>query len=126
MPEMIESILTKYSRKRDELIPILQGVQKEYGFISTESVSRISRYLRISENQIFGVSSFYAQFRFTVPGRHAIREGAPPCLICLNGVWESAAARRPPICVLIWSALPVLDVALSLPWFRSIVTYTAE
>jgi NADH-quinone oxidoreductase subunit E len=73
MPEMIESILTKYSRKRDELIPILQGVQKEYGFISTESVSRISRYLRISENQIFGVSSFYAQFRFTVPGRHAIR-----------------------------------------------------
>jgi NADH-quinone oxidoreductase subunit E len=73
MPETIESVLTKYSRKRDDLIPILQGVQKEYGYISAESVASISKYLRISENQIFGVSSFYAQFRFTEPGRHSIK-----------------------------------------------------
>jgi NADH-quinone oxidoreductase subunit E len=73
MPKKIDAILTQYSRKQDELIPVLQGVQKEFGYISPDSVSMISRYLRISENQIFGVSSFYAQFRFTEPGRHSIK-----------------------------------------------------
>jgi len=73
MPEKIESILQKYSRGQDELIPILQGVQKEFGYVSSESVKKISRYLHISENQIYGVSSFYAQFRFTPPGRHSIK-----------------------------------------------------
>lgn len=71
--DKIESILSKYTRKRDELIPILQEVQKEFGYISPESAKEISRYLRITENQIYGVSSFYAQFRFTPPGRHSIR-----------------------------------------------------
>ena len=73
MPETIDVVLAKYSRRPENLIPILQGVQKEFGYISPESVRDISRYLRISENQIFGVSSFYAQFRFTKPGRHSLR-----------------------------------------------------
>jgi NADH-quinone oxidoreductase subunit E len=73
MPKTIDAILAQYGRKPDELIPVLQGVQREYGYISSGSVSMISRYLRISENQIFGVSSFYAQFRFTEPGRHSIK-----------------------------------------------------
>ena len=73
MAETMEAILAKHARGRDALIPILQDVQKEFGFISPELVSGISRYLRISENEIFGVSSFYAQFRFTVPGRHSVK-----------------------------------------------------
>jgi NADH-quinone oxidoreductase subunit E len=73
MPEKIESILKKYSRGQDELIPVLQGVQKEFGYVAPESVKKISRYLRITENQIYGVSSFYAQFRFTPPGQHLIK-----------------------------------------------------
>lgn len=73
MSEPIESILAKHYRKQDELIPVLQDVQKEYGYISPESVKQISKYLRISENQIYCVSSFYAQFRFTEPGRHSVK-----------------------------------------------------
>ena len=73
MPVAIEGIFEKYQRRPDQLIPILQDVQKEFGYIAPESVRHISRYLRISENQIFGVSSFYAQFRFTTPGRHSIK-----------------------------------------------------
>jgi len=73
MPETIKVILEQHSREHDELIPILQDVQKEYGYISPELVASISRYLKVSENRIFGVSSFYAQFRFTAPGRHSIR-----------------------------------------------------
>jgi NADH-quinone oxidoreductase subunit E len=73
MPEAIEKIFKKHGRTSDELIPILQDVQREFGFISPESVKKISRYLKVSENQIYGVSSFYAQFRFTEPGRHGIK-----------------------------------------------------
>ncbi len=73
MPETVDAVLTKHKRKPENLIPILQDVQKELGYISPESVKDISRYLRISENQIFGVSSFYAQFRFTRPGRHSLK-----------------------------------------------------
>lgn len=73
MPETIESIFEEYERSQDQLIPILQNVQKEFGYVAAESVKKISRYLRISENQIFGVSSFYAQFRFNPPGRHSIK-----------------------------------------------------
>ncbi|OPY65703.1 MAG: NADP-reducing hydrogenase subunit HndA [Syntrophorhabdaceae bacterium PtaU1.Bin034] len=73
MPEAIEKILKRHGRTSDELIPILQDVQKEFGYISPESVKRISRYLKVSENQIYGVSSFYAQFRFTEPGRHGVK-----------------------------------------------------
>jgi len=73
MPEKIELIFEKYERKPDQLIPILQDVQKNYGYVAVESIKMISRHLRITENQIFGVSSFYAQFRFNPPGRHSIK-----------------------------------------------------
>jgi NADH-quinone oxidoreductase subunit E len=73
MSESMEAILNRHERGRDALIPILQDVQRELGYISRESVAAVSRYLRISENEIFGVSSFYAQFRFTAPGRHSVK-----------------------------------------------------
>lgn len=73
MPEAIEKILKKHGRTSDEMIPILQDVQKEFGYISAESVKKLSRHLKMSENTIFGVTSFYAQFRFTEPGRHTIK-----------------------------------------------------
>lgn len=56
-----------------DLIPLLQRVQEQHGFISEEAVEHISRFLKISGNQIYGVASFYSQFRFTVPGRNSIK-----------------------------------------------------
>jgi NADH-quinone oxidoreductase subunit E len=72
MPD-VEAVLRKHGRTVEELIPILQDVQKEFGYISPELLKKISRFLRVSENQVFGIASFYAQFRFTEPGRHSIK-----------------------------------------------------
>ncbi len=58
---------------RGQLIPLLQQAQKEEGFISTSAVRKISRQLKISKSHIFGVASFYSQFRFNPPGRHSIK-----------------------------------------------------
>jgi len=73
MAETVKAILGRHRRSRDSLIPILQDVQKEFGYISPDSLADISRHLKLSENEVFGVASFYAQFRFTTPGRHSVR-----------------------------------------------------
>lgn len=57
----------------DSLIPILQQVQSLEGYVSPEAISKISSHLRISRSRIFGVASFYSQFRFNPPGRHSIK-----------------------------------------------------
>jgi len=66
-------IFSNYAGLEGDLIPILQQVQLKFGYISTQSTKEISKFLKISENQIYGVASFYSQFRFTKPGRHSIK-----------------------------------------------------
>lgn len=55
------------------LIPILQKVQGLEGYISPTAISRISSHLRISRSRIYGVATFYSQFRFIPPGRHSTK-----------------------------------------------------
>lgn len=57
----------------EELIPILQYVQAAYGYLSEANVRQIAEYLQISEAHIYGVASFYTQFRFVRPGENLIR-----------------------------------------------------
>jgi NADH-quinone oxidoreductase subunit E len=54
------------------LIPVLQRVQQEFGYISPQAVEKIAGFLKITENEIYGVASFYSQFRFVPRGRHSI------------------------------------------------------
>ncbi|UCB52582.1 MAG: NAD(P)H-dependent oxidoreductase subunit E [Candidatus Zixiibacteriota bacterium] len=66
-------IFSEFRGEEGDLIPILQKTQERFGFIPREAVRRIARFLKISENQIYGVASFYSQFRFTAPGRNSIK-----------------------------------------------------
>ena len=66
-------VFSGFKGEEGELIPVLQNVQREFGYISEEATRQISRFLRISENRVFGVASFYSQFRFTPPGRNSIK-----------------------------------------------------
>ncbi|HDS30102.1 MAG TPA: NADH-quinone oxidoreductase subunit NuoE [Firmicutes bacterium] len=68
----VSAVLKNFSGGRDDLIPILQDVQNTEGYLSEDSIRLISRKLKISENYIFGVATFYAQFRFHPPGEHSI------------------------------------------------------
>jgi NADH-quinone oxidoreductase subunit E len=65
----IEKVMEKYPRSRENLISILQEVQAEYGYLSTESINRISEYLHLPSSKIYGVATFYNQFRLNAPGR---------------------------------------------------------
>jgi NADH-quinone oxidoreductase E subunit len=74
MPETIDAILGKYKNaRRDLLIPILQEVQQSQGFLSRDSVARIGRHLGLPASKIYGVATFYNQFRFQAVGRYHIQ-----------------------------------------------------
>lgn len=70
----LNDILGKYAEcKREYLIPILQDVQEAQGFISKEAVQIIGKYLNLPSSKIYGVATFYNQFRFNAPGRYVIQ-----------------------------------------------------
>jgi NADH-quinone oxidoreductase subunit E len=66
-------MLSEFRGEEGDLIPLLQAMQGRFGYISEQAVKHVSRFLRVSENQVFGVASFYSQFRFTPPGRHSVK-----------------------------------------------------
>ena len=70
----IEHILEKYPQQdRGFLIPILQDVQQDQGYISPEAVNKVQDFTGVAAGEIFGVATFYSQFRFAKPGKHSIK-----------------------------------------------------
>jgi len=62
----------KFEPKPQNLIPVLQFVQEQEGYLPLETMEAAARFLRIPRAKVFGVASFYAQFHFTPRGRHTI------------------------------------------------------
>lgn len=73
MRSEIKKITTQFTGKKGALISILQDVQKKFGYLSKEAISALAEELKISENEIYGVATFYTQFKFTKPGKHQIK-----------------------------------------------------
>ncbi len=71
--EELSAILSHYTGQRDELIPILQEAQERFGYLPEEVMSGIAKFLRLSEGTVFGVATFYAQFKFSPTGRKVVR-----------------------------------------------------
>jgi len=72
MEEALHTIFSKFEGKREEIIPILQKVQENYTFLPEDSMRAIARFTRVPESDIYGVATFYAQFRFTPTGKNHI------------------------------------------------------
>ena len=68
----LSKILSSYQRTQDELIPILQKIQAEFGYLPEEAMNTVAEFCRVAEGKVFGIASFYAQFRFVPLGRTQI------------------------------------------------------
>ncbi len=68
----LSGILERYSGDAMELIPILQQIQGIFGYLPEAAMQRVARFLKIPESSVFGVATFYEQFRFTPMGRKKI------------------------------------------------------
>ena len=66
-------LLRRFSRKRDNLIPILQRIQEKLGYLPQEAMLEIADFLGIPEMDVYSVVTFYNQFRLNPPGKHSIR-----------------------------------------------------
>ncbi|MCL4534582.1 MAG: NADH-quinone oxidoreductase subunit NuoE [Bacteroidetes bacterium] len=69
----VEDILGSFPRAEQSLIPVLQQVQDKLGYLPPAALARVAEYLRLSPSQVFGVVTFYAQFRLTPRGKHMVR-----------------------------------------------------
>ena len=71
MADQMARILEKYpSARRQDLIPILQEVQEALGYLSKEAVTAVGTHLQLPAAKIFGVATFYNQFRFHPRGKY--------------------------------------------------------
>jgi len=73
MLEDIRSMLSSHEKHRRNLIPILQKIQESHGYLSALAMELVAKHLEISSSEVYGVASFYNQFRFHPPGKHQIK-----------------------------------------------------
>jgi len=71
--ERLNEILSSYQGKEDELIPILQQVQQGFGYLPEPAMKRIAEFLNLPESTVFGVVTFYAQFKLVPSGHNIVR-----------------------------------------------------
>lgn len=71
--EQLAGILGQYRKESSNLIPLLQEVQEILGYLPGEAMREIASFLEISEVEVWGVATFYNQFRFTPLGKHHTR-----------------------------------------------------
>jgi len=70
---LFNEIGKEFKGRADELIPMLQRVQRALGFLPEQALLEIARLTRLSTARVFGTATFYAQFRFQPVGRNVIR-----------------------------------------------------
>jgi NADH-quinone oxidoreductase subunit E len=70
MTEDIDNIVKKYKQgRREELIPLLQEIQQDLGYLPEEAIIRVGSHLGLSTTKIYGLATFYDQFRFIPSGK---------------------------------------------------------
>lgn len=65
--------LEAFEKQRGNLIPILQMVQSKMAYLPPETLTMVAQHLNIPESEVYGVATFYNQFRFHPPGKHPIK-----------------------------------------------------
>lgn len=73
MLDDIRCKLNDYSVERSDLIPILQMIQEKYAYIAPITIKMVSDHLNIGACEVYGVATFYNQFKFNPPGKHPVK-----------------------------------------------------
>jgi len=71
--EQLDDTLSRYTGDKSELIPILQEAQERFGYLPEEVMAEIAKFLQLSPATVYGVATFYAQFKFVPTGRRMVK-----------------------------------------------------
>jgi NADH-quinone oxidoreductase subunit E len=69
---LLDEVLAQYKGKAGTLIPVLQKAQDIYGYLPVEVMRHIAKELGVKPAKVYGVATFYAQFRLTPMGKYII------------------------------------------------------
>jgi NADH-quinone oxidoreductase subunit E len=83
----LQPILASFQGKPDELIPILQQVQEAFGYLPREALSEVARLTGVPDSSVYGVATFYSQFRLAPLGKRHI-------VVCRGTSCHVRGARR--------------------------------
>ncbi len=70
---VLDPLIEKYKGKKGNLIPILQGTQELFGYIPRTAFEKIAKETGLGLSEMYGVATFYAQFRLNPVGKHIIK-----------------------------------------------------
>jgi NADH-quinone oxidoreductase subunit E len=73
MEKAFQALLEEWKGIKGNVIPLLQKTQDIFGFLPEESMREIARVTGATTAEIYGVATFYAQFRFTPMGKHVMK-----------------------------------------------------
>ena len=68
----LDTILDSFERRPEALISLLQAVQARLGYLPPEVLGTVARHTRVPRSRVYGVASFYSQFRFNPVGRQRV------------------------------------------------------
>jgi len=71
--QLVQSKVLKYKGKKGATIPVLQSIQEVFGYLPSNVLKQTSEDLEIPLSDMYGVATFYAQFRFLPVGKHIIK-----------------------------------------------------
>src|SRR5512136_1630817 len=73
MEQAFQALLDEWKGVKGNVIPLLQKTQEIYGYLPQPAMAEIARVTGKTPSEIYGVATFYAQFRFTPMGRHVMK-----------------------------------------------------
>ena len=71
--DAIDTIVHKHNVEAGAVIPILQEIQDTYGYVPPVAIQRIAENINVPASEIFGIVTFYGQFRLQPLGKHLIK-----------------------------------------------------
>lgn len=82
----LSSIFETHGKERKGLIPILLEIQKEFGYLPKEALKKVATFLNMKPIEVWGVATFYNQFRLTPLGKNHIK-------VCMGTACHLAGGR---------------------------------
>ncbi len=73
MDKRFTKLLKEWRERKGNIIPLFQQTQEIFGYLPQEALEEIARVTGTSPSEIYGVATFYAQFRFSPQGKHTIK-----------------------------------------------------
>ena len=71
--EIVDNIIHDKGKSVELVIPILQAIQDNFNYLPEEALQRVCETTDITPARIYGISTFYSQFRHKPVGEHIIK-----------------------------------------------------